>query len=155
MNIGSAELPPHAATLGYAGLLPFALLTAGLWIVAAPELQSVLLRALLAYGAVILTFLGAVHWGIVLARPGSRDASVLAVGVLPSLVAAASLVLSPERALVTQLLGFAGVWLYEHRVLGEAFLGKPYLDLRRMLTFGVVACLLAALLGPVARLGGG
>lgn len=148
-------LPRHAATLGYGGLLPFAGLTVALWVVAAPELQAVLLRALLAYGAVILTFLGAVHWGFVLARPGARDASVLAIGVVPALVGALSLVLAPEKALVTQLIGFCGMWLYEHRVLGERFLGRPYLDLRRMLTVGVVLILLAALFGPVARLGGG
>lgn len=154
MEPAPAALPPAAATLGYAGLLPFALLVAGLWVVAAPDLQSLLLRGLLAYGAAILTFLGAVHWGIALARPGAHDARVLAVGVVPSLVAAASLVLSPEPALVTQLIGFAGVWLYEHRVLGERFFGRPYLDLRRTLTFAVIAMLLAALFGPVARLQG-
>lgn len=154
MEPAPAAFPPAAATLGYAGLLPFALLVAGLWVVAAPELQSVLLRGLLAYGAAILTFLGAVHWGIALARPGAHDARVLAVGVLPSLVAAASLVLPPEPALVTQLIGFAGVWLYEHRVLGEGFFGKPYLELRRTLTFAVLAMLLAALFGPVAKLQG-
>lgn len=146
-------LPPYAEALGYGGLAPFALLTLALWVVAAPDTQELLVRALLAYGATILSFLGAVHWGRALARPGARDAMVLAVGVLPSLVGAASLVLSPEPALVTQIVAFGAVWLYEHRVLGERFFGKPYLDLRRNLTAGVVLILLAALFGPVMRMG--
>lgn len=151
----TAALPPHTGTLGYGGLLPFAALVVGLWVVAAPELQSVLVRALLAYGAAILAFLGAVHWGFALVRPRADASRVLAIGVLPSLVAAASLLLAPEPALVTQIAAFGALWLYERRVLGEAFFGKAYLDLRRNLTACVIALLLAALFGPVARLTAG
>jgi hypothetical protein len=150
----SPGLPPGTAALGYGGLLPFAALTAALWILAPGRLQALALEGLLAYGATILAFLGAVHWGFALARPTSRTPQVLAIGVVPALVGAVTLVMRPEPALVTQMIGFAAVWLYEHRVLGPAVLGKAYLDLRRGLTLGVLSILLLALLGPVSRLGG-
>lgn len=149
-----ATLPSGTQALGYGGLLPFALLTAALWVVGPGPLQQLALRGLLAYGAVILAFLGAVHWGFVLQRPTARAPTLLALGVVPSLVGAATLLMRPEPALVTQMIAFGALWLYEHRVVGEPLLGRPYLDLRRNLTLGVLGLQLFALLGPVQRLGG-
>lgn len=151
----SAPLPPGTDALGYGGLLPFALLTAALWVLEpGHRLHSLALTGLLAYGAVILSFLGAVHWGFVLSRPGVRAPLLLALGVAPALVGAVTLAMRPETALVTQMIAFGAVWLYEHRVVGADVLGKPYLDLRRTLTIAVLVIQLFALLGPVARLGG-
>ncbi len=149
-----SSLPPGTEVLGYGGLLPFALLTAALWMLEPGRGQELALRGLLAYGATILSFLGAVHWGFVLQRPTSHAATMLAMGVVPALVAAVTLLMRPETALVTQMIALGAVWLYEHRVLGEGVLGKPYLDLRRNLTVVVLGLLLLALLGPVSRLGG-
>ena len=51
--------------MGLAGLLPFAVSALGSF--AAPDSwQGFAERALIAYGAVILGFLGAVHWGLAL-----------------------------------------------------------------------------------------
>ncbi len=151
---GDGALPSWTAALGYGGWLPFAALTLALWVAPDPALQRTLLRALLAYGAVILAFLGAVHWGLALARRVPNPSLVLALGVVPALVGAASLALAPgETALVVQMIGFGAVWLYEHRVLGEAVLPRAYLDLRRVLTVGVLTILLIALFGPVQQLG--
>ena len=151
---GARALPPHATTLGYGGWIPFAALTLAPWVVDEPVLQTWLLRGLLAYGATILAFLGAVHWGFVLARGAPRPALVLALGTVPALVGTASLMLTPPTALVTQMIAFGAIWLYEHRVLGEAVLGKAYLDLRRTLTIGVLLILTVALFGPMSRLAG-
>jgi hypothetical protein len=148
-------LPPGTDALGYGGLLPFALLTAALWALEpGHRLHGLALTGLLAYGAVILSFLGAVHWGFALSRPDARAPLLLALGVVPALVGAATLAMRPETALVTQMIAFGAVWLYEHRVVGVGVLGKPYLDLRRTLTIAVLGILLFALLGPVSRLGG-
>jgi hypothetical protein len=148
-------LPPGTDALGYGGLLPFALLTAVLWVVApAQRLHGLALTGLLAYGAVILAFLGAVHWGFVLSRPTSRAPLQLSLGVVPALVGAVTLAMRPEPALVTQMIAFGALWLYEHRVLGAEVLGKPYLDLRRTLTIAVLVIQLFALFGPVSRLAG-
>ena len=50
-------------TLGHAGLIPFVLLAALLWLVNV-ELQAWVAIALAAYAALIASFLGGIHWGI-------------------------------------------------------------------------------------------
>ena len=50
-------------TLGYGGLIPFALLAALLWLVES-GLQGFVATALATYAALIAAFLGGIHWGI-------------------------------------------------------------------------------------------
>ena len=87
-------LPILAVILGILGLLPFLGCTIG--IIAFPRHIPVpnLVQAIIAYGAVILAFLGGVHWGFALeAAPAIMAPSLaatnsrrLALGVVPSLV---------------------------------------------------------------------
>ena len=49
--------------LGYAGLIPFTGLALLLWVVDT-HLQAWVAMALAAYGALIVSFLGGVHWGL-------------------------------------------------------------------------------------------
>jgi len=49
--------------LGYAGLLPFVLLAALMWLVN-EEAHPFVAMALSAYAATIAAFLGGIHWGI-------------------------------------------------------------------------------------------
>jgi hypothetical protein len=49
--------------LGYGGLIPFAGLALLLWLIDA-HLQAWVAMALAAYGALIVSFLGGVHWGL-------------------------------------------------------------------------------------------
>ena len=132
------------AWLGYGGLLPF---IAGALAVVTHQ-GDWALRALLAYGACILSFLGAVHWGWVLA-PGTAArlpvVRTLVLGVLPSLVGWAALLLPAGTGLGLLICGFAGWYLLESRVVGFAALGAAYFALRQRLTFGVLACLVVAL----------
>jgi glutaredoxin-related protein len=82
-----AEVSGMAKALGYGGLAPFLLGAELLWWI--PDRTSALWvgSLLSAYAAVILSFLGAVHWGRVVARePGIENPRrLLALGVLPSL----------------------------------------------------------------------
>ena len=50
-------------TLGHAGLIPFVLLALLVWLVNA-ELQAWVAIALVSYAALIVSFLGGIHWGI-------------------------------------------------------------------------------------------
>lgn len=59
-------VPPAAAALGLAGVLPFA--ATALASLAAAPWGDLALLALLAYGAVILSFLGGIEWGLASAR---------------------------------------------------------------------------------------
>ena len=133
------------AWLGYGGLLPFA---AGALAVLAHRVEWAL-PALVAYGACILSFLGAVHWGWVLgpvaAPAGLPVVRTLILGVLPSLVGWAALLLPAPTGLALLICGFAGWYLLESRLLGAAVLGAGYFALRQRLTFGVIACLVVAL----------
>lgn len=139
--------PVPLAWLGYGGLVPFA---AGALAVVTHQ-GAWALSALVAYGACILSFLGAVHWGWVLGPhgvssvPGLPLARTLALGVVPSLVAWVALLVPAERGVALLIIGLAGWYLYERRVLGVKVVGEVYLALRQQLTFGAIACLVVAL----------
>jgi hypothetical protein len=99
-------------------------------------------RATIAWGAALLAFSGAVHWGLALAGRLPWHAQRIAGALVPMLTAAAAGVLGGQRALALLVVGFGGLWLYEHRVLGSA-LPPDYLNLRRQLSIAI--CLLLAL----------
>ncbi len=134
--------------LGLAGLVPFVVTLAAAWL-APPPGQVVAIQAFLFYAAIILSFLGGVHWGLALAgASGSEPAGRrLVVGVLPSLVAWPALLLDPPAAAWTLLAGFVALRLYEAGP-GAAGLPHPYRGLRTRLTLVVAACHL----GLIARL---
>lgn len=75
-----------AYILGLSGLLPFVALSALCLTRAGPIFGVSLRAALLAYGAVIASFLGGIRWGVALREPGPawRD---LALSVVPALLA--------------------------------------------------------------------
>jgi hypothetical protein len=84
----ASSRPPAARTawlLGLAGLIPFAAASATR-AAGPPELAGPALLALLAYAAVILSFLGGVRWGAELSAERPSPA-VIALSVLPSLAA--------------------------------------------------------------------
>jgi hypothetical protein len=97
---------PVAQGLGYGGLLPFLGLALASYL-AAPEYQAVLLSALRGYGATILSFLGAIHWGLTMRATTTPSPRMLAWGVLPSLVAWVALLLPAASGL---LLLAASLW---------------------------------------------
>ena len=85
--------------LGFAGVLPFAALALALWILPAAQ-APLMARWLVGYGAIILTFVGALHWGVAMVHPEvpERDrARLMLWSVIPSLVAWLALAL-PQLA---------------------------------------------------------
>jgi hypothetical protein len=145
-NPDERPLPQGLAALGYAGLLPFVACVLAIALLEG-EARAGEVRALVAYGAVILSFLGAVHWGLLLREADAASPRVrLAIGVLPSLLAWAALLLPDRQALALLVVAVGGFWLYEHRVVGAALLPTGYLDLRRHLSLAVCALLTLGLL---------
>ena len=138
-------LPPGLVAFGYAGVLPFVACVLAIALLEG-EGRALAVRALVAYGAVILSFLGAVHWGLLLRQPGAAAHARLAIGVLPSLAGWVALLLPDRYALTLLVVAFGGFWLYEHRVVGTALLPGGYLDLRRHLSLAVCALLTLGLL---------
>lgn len=141
---GERPLPQVLTALGYAGLLPFVACVLAIALLEG-DARAFAVRALVAYGAVILSFLGAVHWGLLLRQDTAAPAR-LAMGVIPSLAGWVALLLPDRYALALLVVAFGGFWLYEHRVVGTALLPSAYLGLRRYLSLAACALLTLALL---------
>ncbi len=119
-----AEDPRDTAlvrTLGHAGLIPFALLAVLVWLVNT-ELQAWVAMALVAYAALIVSFLGGIHWGIGwLASERDRQARRIPRalhaqrrhflwGIVPSLLAWPGVLMPPFAGLAW--LGFVLILCY-------------------------------------------
>ncbi|MEY2776164.1 MAG: hypothetical protein RLY30_262 [Pseudomonadota bacterium] len=146
--------PPVLKTLrllGYGGLIPFFALALLSLNMEAPQVQSVARQALLAYTVSILSFVGAVSWGIALAHPGLSDSQrhrLLVYSVVPSLLAWLAALL-PDGAMRWVVFADLTIVLFvADRIFGRA-MGWPadWLRLRLHLTLGVTAALLLAATG--------
>lgn len=142
-----------AQKLGGLGLLPFVALAALLWMPWADWQAAKLEAALVAYAAVILSFVGAVHWGLALATPElGRPQAWNAFGwsVTPALLGWLALLMHQLGLPVWLVLLFlAGDFLLARLVDGSLLplysAAAPwYLELRSRLTLVVVASLLVA-----------
>lgn len=85
------NLPVVIRIMGYAGLIPFVGLALSVQFADSPN-DLIALESLIAYGAVIASFLGALHWGACFRTIGQNmrnrwlDHSVWIWGVVPALV---------------------------------------------------------------------
>jgi hypothetical protein len=133
---------PPAITLlwGWAGVAPFLMLAAVL-LYGAPEMAGWAMQILVAYGAIILTFMGGVHWGIAFGQP-QRNALFYSTGIAPSLVAVTALLVPADIALWLLSGGLVGLLAYDMRLVRRGFAPRWYGRLRLQLTAAVVACLL-------------
>lgn len=138
------RIPSVPLWLGLTGLIPFgatALASAFL----DGDLHHQASLALLAYGAVILSFLGGVRWGAALhdatavAQPGP-----LTWSVVPSLVAWAALLLGGSLGLLILAAGLVGQYVLDRLATQRQLLPAWYGRLRLLLTCGATASVLVA-----------
>ncbi len=108
-TIDALPLSPWAARLGYAGLLPFVTLASAAWL-APVAYRAQAAFALLAYGATIASFLGAIHWGLAMRGPVAPQPGPWVWGVFPSLVAWLALLLPVSQGLFTVALLLGICW---------------------------------------------
>lgn len=134
-------IPSAAKWLGYAGAMPF---IAGAFasLPFAEGYRPFGLSLLLDYGAIILSFMGGVHWGAAILR-NDNDIGPLGRSVVPSLVALLAALIGGAPGLVILAAGFLGLLLYDERETRAGRLPLWYPLLRRQLTAVVVVCLLA------------
>ena len=150
-----------ATLIGNLGLVPLFVLAIVLWM---PWSGSVLLRiqfALVGYAAAVLSFLGAIHWGLALANPGldkPKAWNALGWGVIPSLLGWLALLMLLLGVPAAVVFGFLiGDLLLVRVVDGQLMrlyatpVAPWYLSLRTRLTLGAALCLFAALLAAVPR----
>ncbi len=138
------EPPALVAWLSYGGLLPFV----GLIVLVGADAQRapVWSDALVGYGAVILSFVGALHWGFAMTvaglDPGVRR-QAFAWSVVPALLAWPATVLAVSATSFILVLGFALHLAQDRRLAAHADLPAWYLPLRWRLTVVASLCLLA------------
>lgn len=151
MHPFTATRPPHLAwLLGLAGLVPFISGALGIWVTPVGW-RPLVLAALLDYAAVILAFMGAIHWG--LAMRGEEDslkAQVqLGLSVIPPLVgwAAVSFGLPVALAIPLFVLAFIALYWADLRAVRLGLAPIWYKPLRKPLTVVVCLCLLVAWAG--------
>ncbi len=141
-----SRIPNAALWLGPLGLVPFLAGALAPWLLPAEGLPEADL-ALVGYGAVILSFLGGVHWG--LAAPAGR-ALQLGLSVVPSLVGWLALLVASLHAVGPGLwllaAAFAALLPGDLLAAGRGLAPGWYPRLRVPLTVIVVACLVVGAL---------
>lgn len=138
-------LPRTVAWLGYGGLLPFVLLAPASLL--DHHHGAVWSDALVAYGAIILSFIGALHWGLAMTLPelSERQRSAwFAWSVVPALIAWPAVLFSPIVAAPLLVFGFIAHYLQDRRLARQANLPDWYLPLRLRLSSVAVICLVAS-----------
>jgi hypothetical protein len=135
---------PLLHLLGYAGLIPFVFFGVAAWF-GSTHWQAFSLHALGVYGAVILSFLGAVHWGLFLLDRSHRvlGQSAPIWAVIPSVAAWAALLLPTAVGLTVLLLLFPLVLWVDRNSLRRYRLPPGYIQLRGYLTLGGTLSLLS------------
>jgi Protein of unknown function (DUF3429) len=141
-NAATTALDTVAGWAAYLSVAPLVLCLAGVGLLPRYAWQELAQLGALAWGAVLLAAIAAVHWGLALAgrlpSPGARIAGVLAA----SLAGAAGVMVGGQRGLALLVVGHGTFWLYEkHSLAGR--LPAAYLALRRTMTFAI--CMLLAL----------
>lgn len=110
--------------------------------------QRTVRHHLIAYGSCILSFLGAIHWGVAMVAPVPGIAGMqYAVSVLPALIGWGALVVdkkadhstvAPHVMLIT---GFLGQYAFDEWALGRRVVPAWFTHLRSPLTVAVVSML--------------
>ena len=141
----TTKTPATAVWLGTAGLIPF--VTGALYLTLGPLIYAqVVFNALIGYGAIILSFMGAVHWGLALRATESEAPGYwFCVSVVPSLVGWAAVLVALFGghliALILLAAGFIGVYLLDLSSISQGIAPPWYRKLRLPLTVVVVSCL--------------
>lgn len=150
-------VPRPALALGLAGLIPFAA-TSVTSLAGPQELRPHAALALSAYGAVILSFLGGIHWGMAMAASSRRGAGTgdremlrsLVIAIVPSLAGWAGLLLPQTAGLLLLSASFLAMFALDLQASANGIFPRWYPALRLPLSAGAAACLLTGTIMPAA-----
>ena len=137
-----SDIPKSALIWGVLGLVP--VITLSVVIVhQSPKVHVEALAALLAYGAIILSFLGGVRWGIAISGFSQVPFTVqLCISVVPSLVGWVAILIERPAGLVVLTVAFSLLLLMDNMISGAPVW---YSRLRLLLSLPVITCLLTVL----------
>ncbi|KAI9571361.1 hypothetical protein HD554DRAFT_2169185 [Boletus coccyginus] len=100
------------------------------------------------YGAVLLSFLGALHWGMEFAGFGGfKGYPRLLLGISPAVLAWSTITLQPTSALLFQWLGFTALWYADNQATSAGWTPKWYSQYRFYLSILVGTCIIGSLAG--------
>ncbi|KAL8798807.1 MAG: hypothetical protein Q9182_006379 [Xanthomendoza sp. 2 TL-2023] len=161
------EVPREAFFVGLAGVIPYLATSAstvylawdinhaamdGQGFLLSGESAELLLHILeplqIGYGAVIISFLGAIHWGLEWAKYGGEHGyRRYAYGVVAPAVAWPTLLLPVEYALISQFTAFTFLYFADARACVRGWTPHWYMTYRFVLTFVVGASIVISLIG--------
>jgi hypothetical protein len=139
-------IPRAPFWLGTAGLVPFVVLTSALYALPDGNTPMVLVW-LTAYAAVILSFVGAIHWGVAMVHeqmPEAERGVFMAWSVVPALAGWVALLLPAKTGLLLLGATFAVHYAADRQFAQRFALPRWYLRLRGGLTAVVILCLVLA-----------
>ena len=151
-------IPRPALVLGWAGMIPLAAASVLIWVLARP-LPALVLVLQMQYAAIVLSFLGAVHWGLALAeyRGGVADGEKgvyegagwgrYGWGLVLAFLGWLAIQLPPAAALLLLIVALAAAWLGDVVVARRGLMPRWYTRLRKPLTLVAILCMVASLLG--------
>lgn len=151
-NVTPSAIPRVPLVLGAAGLVPFIILSivTVLWPASDTTLSEELLRG---YAVVILTFVGAIHWGLAVAQPVTKSSMQLTWSVIPALFGWVALFLPLTWALWLLAAAFVVAALVDRSAIRHGLTPGWYMQLRLPLTTVVVVSLAISAFGLNTRTG--
>jgi uncharacterized membrane protein len=141
----STSLPKHVSLLGYGGLLPFIFLA--LLIPLSLDYRPLFAIALVNYGAVILSFVGALHWGFAMTvqdLSAEQGSDRFIWSVIPALIAWIATLLPMPLGCLLLVIGLVVHLRQDRQLLRVTSLPAWYLPMRLRLTLTASVCLLLA-----------
>lgn len=142
-EIYESDIPAPAKWLGYLGVIPFIVIAAGG--MAYPQIVTDQAAfALAAYGSIILSFLGGIHWGLAISAPVASGplSRRLIMSVVPALTGWVSLLLTASSALLMLAGAFLLMLIFDFLTAGRGETPDWYPRLRWPLTLAAVVSLI-------------
>ncbi|KZT00779.1 uncharacterized protein LAESUDRAFT_665271 [Laetiporus sulphureus 93-53] len=98
------------------------------------------------YGAVMLSFLGALHWGFEFAGyGGTKGYPRLLLGAAPVVLGWSTLAMEPMTALIMQWIGFTGMWWADWKATSAGWTPMWYSQYRFYLSILTGTCIIGTL----------
>lgn len=133
------DVPQTARILGFLGLIPFLLGGLGVWVTTLGDLRFALPIMVLAYGALIASFLGGVRWGAAMQNNRADSQPLhLVMAIMPSLVALMAFLLPLPQAFGLLIILFTAQAVLDVTASDNGDLQAWYKPLRLWLS--IIAC---------------
>jgi|CXWL01.1.fsa_nt_gi hypothetical protein len=142
----SRAIPPAAAWLGAAGVVPFVLAALAVMLLDSAHLRQLTLVGFVAYSAATLAFLGGIRWGAALGEPTLRS---MILAVMPLLWAVGCLLILPQDAIRVLALLYAVMGIFDVMRRPAPEWPAWFMQLRARLS-GVVVVIHVALIAALA-----